>query len=368
AFVTVTACTSNERFHTIAIRADLPKIEQRYKIEEPKDLPQEDYWIGGVVNYLTAGKWGSNIQHDRFKVQHIISNGPYTSSPGRHALFHAYLNAYNSHEDIVLSPDDIWLMITIYFAKYVNKNTEKLRSVFVNHEGKIKLTIKQYQEEPDWNAFLESLRTEIGKNVKNDIVSLLTANYSTTGKVESLLSCATIMNTFKKYFDYGLFMIMCGIRKVHFLGTLDDWLLLRQKTTQLQAFTTPNDEFSSYIQGLLPVLNQFIDTYQGKVDNEFWDKIFNIEHFGLGSGSWTKLTGWFLQLCYGLHTKESCNIDEVQLDTVVTLVEFESEYTNEKKMCYVAGGFHGVESRDGWHKPVMSLAIMDDLSTITNRI
>ena len=28
-----------------------------------------------------------------------------TSSGHRHALFHAYLNAYNSHEDIVLSPE-----------------------------------------------------------------------------------------------------------------------------------------------------------------------------------------------------------------------------------------------------------------------
>ncbi|CAF0828858.1 unnamed protein product [Adineta steineri] len=160
-------------------------------------------------------------------------------------------------------------------------------------------------------------------------------------------------------------MTLCGIRKVHFLGTIDDWLLLRQKTEQLQTFTTPEDEFSTYIKGVLPLLDQFIQTYRGYVDNQFWDKIFDIEHVGHGSGSWRKLTGWFLQLCYGLHMKPSCNIQEVQLDSVVTPVEFESEYTNEKKTCYVAGGFHGVESQNEWHKPVMSLSIIDDLSTIT---
>jgi hypothetical protein len=128
------------------------------------------------------------------------------------------------------------------------------------------------------------MRTQIGDNVKNDIVSLLTAKYSTTGKVESLLSCATIMNTFKTYFEYGLAMRMCGIRKVHFLGTLDDWLLLRDKTKQLQGFTTPKDDFSTYVEGVLPVLDQFINTYQDKVDNQFWDKIFDIEHVGAGSG------------------------------------------------------------------------------------
>ncbi|CAF1091781.1 unnamed protein product [Rotaria sordida] len=68
---------------------------------------------------------------------------------GNHALFLAYLNAYNSHEDIVLSPDDLWLMITIYYAKYVNDNAEKLRHIFVNHEGKITLTIQQGQPEPE---------------------------------------------------------------------------------------------------------------------------------------------------------------------------------------------------------------------------
>jgi hypothetical protein len=40
-------------------------------------------------------------------------------------------------------------MITIYFAKYVNANAEKLRYLFVNHKGKIKLTIKQYQPDPE---------------------------------------------------------------------------------------------------------------------------------------------------------------------------------------------------------------------------
>lgn len=128
------------------------------------------------------------------------------------------------------------------------------------------------------------MRIKVGNSVKNDVVSLLTANYSTTGKVESLLSCATIMNTFKTYFDYKLYMTRCGIRNVHFRGTLDDWLLLRSKTKQLQSFTVPKDDFSTYVENLLPVLDQFINTYQNKVDNEFWDKIFNVEHVGHGSG------------------------------------------------------------------------------------
>ncbi len=42
---------------------------------------------------------------------------------------------------VVLSPNDIWLMITIYYAKYVDDNAEQLRKLFVDHEGKKKLEV-----------------------------------------------------------------------------------------------------------------------------------------------------------------------------------------------------------------------------------
>jgi hypothetical protein len=75
------------------------------------------------------------------------------------------------------------------------------------------------------------------------------------------------------------------------------------------------------------------------------------------------VSGWFLQLCYGLHTKNSCGIEQIKLNSFKVPVEVKYEVTNESKTCYVAGGFHGVDSRDERHKPVMSLAIIDDTST-----
>jgi hypothetical protein len=127
------------------------------------------------------------------------------------------------------------------------------------------------------------MRLQIGENVKNDVIDLLNANFSTTTKVESLLSSVAIMDTFKQYFEYHCMISKCGIRNVHFMGTLDDWKLLRRKTEQLQIFTTSrNDSFASYIEGLLPIIDQFIQTYEGKIDNKFWNKVMDIKHFGGG--------------------------------------------------------------------------------------
>lgn len=115
-------------------------------------------------------------------------------------------------------------------------------------------------------------------HIKNDICNLLKNNFSTTTKVESLLSSLIIMNTFKKSYNYTYSISSCGIRNIHFMGTLDDWILLRDKTYQLQLFTLKNDDFYMYINGILPILEQFIQTYQGNVNNQFWDTIFDLKH------------------------------------------------------------------------------------------
>ena len=55
----------------------------------------------------------------------------------------AISSAYNQHHNLVLKPDDVWIAITTQFSLYVNGNAEKLRSMFVEHEGKKTLTVYQ---------------------------------------------------------------------------------------------------------------------------------------------------------------------------------------------------------------------------------
>jgi len=131
------------------------------------------------------------------------------------------------------------------------------------------------------------MRVEISKNMKNEVAELLTPTFSTTTKIESLLSCVAVMSTCEKYFKYDYLMTMCGIRNVHFMGTLDDWKLLRQKTEQLKSFAISIQYrygFSTYIDGLLPILDQFIQTYQENVDHQFWNTIMDIKHVSGNSG------------------------------------------------------------------------------------
>ena len=46
--------------------------------------------------------------------------------------------AYNNHNELILTPDSIWLAIQTQFSVYLEKYAaEELRNKFVNHEGKI---------------------------------------------------------------------------------------------------------------------------------------------------------------------------------------------------------------------------------------
>jgi len=61
----------------------------------------------------------------------IEPNGRFTVSH----FFNAFAHAYTQHGDIVLVPDEIWIMIAFFMSKYIDSNAEKLRKKLVKHQG-----------------------------------------------------------------------------------------------------------------------------------------------------------------------------------------------------------------------------------------
>ncbi|UJR37591.1 hypothetical protein I4U23_030289 [Adineta vaga] len=348
----------NEKYHTISLRNDLPRIPKYYQEESLHfDVPNE-FWMKKLTSSSS----------EKYHIHFSSTNGPYTSICENHPILTAFLRAYNSHEDIILSPDDLWLMICIYFAKYVNNNSTKFSHLFINNQTNRSITIENDQTiESNWENFLQQIHFEMTEFLPNNIVDLLQTKFSTTTKVESLLSSLTLMSTFKKSFDYSYLINSCGIRHVHFMGNLNDWILLRDKTDQLRLFNKDHEEFRDYIQGILPIFDQFIQTYQGHVDNQFWDTIFDLNHIKDESNQsdGISINGWFLRLCYGIHLKQTSFMTSIQLNYLIVPVQFENEHDNTSKTCYILGGFHGVYSYNEKHRPVMSLVILDDETSST---
>lgn len=117
---------------------------------------------------------------------------------------------------------------------------------------------------------------EIKKNTTEGVTEKFESNFTTTGRVERILSTAIVMNTYKQYFDYDRFMTCCGIQNMHFGGTLEDWKSVFDKTNALAEYDV-NGQLKKYISRVGVILEKFIDTYQGNVDVDFWNKVYHFK-------------------------------------------------------------------------------------------
>ena len=199
--------------------------------------------------------------------------------------------AYSKHYPLVLSPDIIWQCVAQGFAIHVNKNAEKLRHMFVAHEGKEKIVVRvddfvKGSPDNDWGRALGKFSDAIREHVGDEIHSLLTPEFSTTGPVERAAAQVVLMNTFKEYFEY-ICTTICGIPSVTLEGTVDDWKKLREKTLSLSRF-----DFQWWTDAVQPVLDEFVNASSGVVKKEFWQSLYKISRNSGGPF----ITGWIVTL------------------------------------------------------------------------
>lgn len=180
----------------------------------------------------------------------------------------SFLNAYNTHSDVVLNPDNIWLMILLFLSKYIDTHAEILRSKFVTHEGQKSLVITEYADsieeslamEKEWDYFYEQIHEQVKNNTHEGIVDSLKCDFSTTGVVEKIISTSVIMNSFKKYFTYERCIMDCGIDNIYFQGTRDDWVKIIKKTENIAKYDV-DTKLTKYVVHVLIILNQFINAW-----------------------------------------------------------------------------------------------------------
>lgn len=284
-----------------------------------------------------------------------------------HPFYDAFCQAYNNHKDVILSPDDVWVMITLEFSKYINNNAEAMRNLFVDHEGKKKLTVVTRNEldESQWDEFYDLIIGKITDNTKDGITGILAADFTTTGRVEKIISTSVIMNSFKQYFSYGRCIPACGITGIQFMGESADWKKLIEKTRALQKYNVegvyayseqiPRTSWSGYIDKLIPILTEFSNTFDENVNVDFWNSIMDVEHKRLGSGSQTMVNGWITYF-FGLYGKFDCSaIKNYISDFEVTI---DNRLTGVVSTVNMVSGFNNLYYNGSGYRPQMALAVL----------
>ena len=217
-------------------------------------------------------------------------------------LLEGFYSSHCNHYPIRIKPDDIWLLIVQSFSNHVNANAEKLRHYFVNFQGKKDLVVEypiNYLKEVD-NKILEDFSIQINaqmeKYLGKEILNTLTANFTTTNYDSLIISKLSIMGAFKKYFNYKMFLIRCGIPYIILEGTIEDYKKIKEKAKNLSKY-----EFSWYIDRIIPHIDKMIEAKNGNIDNNYFkDIIQKNETTGYGGGCHPikvkvdNITGWIL--------------------------------------------------------------------------
>jgi hypothetical protein len=201
------------------------------------------------------------------------------------------VQAYNQHQHLILRPDDVWLAIAIQFAFYLQAHSEELRPLLVSHEGKKELVTRQIATlySADYPKLVKDMVEEISKNVHDkELKDWMIPNFSTTTEHDKIIGSMVLMASTVQYFSYK-FDLMCGIPKVTLMGTIQDWENVQGRAERLLKFEGKNSFMKSWLTLLRPVLQEFVNSIQGKPNIEFWEKICSNHRVGSGSSA---ISGW----------------------------------------------------------------------------
>ncbi|VDB91594.1 unnamed protein product [Peniophora sp. CBMAI 1063] len=236
-------------------------------------------------------------------LQSFLGRGPTASSevpliPARGGLVTTVLEAYNHHRALVLRPDDVWLAILTQFSFFVNGpgRAEELRSRFVAHEGKKKLTVTAAgtRYDVDFGRLAENMTSEMEKHIVDpELRSWILPRFSTTTPNDTVVASVTMMATMKAYFDYS-FALLCGIPRLTLLGDKADWEDIARRAEKLRSY---GKECEVWHNMLAPVLGRFVGAFDKPKDManlEFWQRVAHYQ--GGGSGP-TWLSGWITAFC-----------------------------------------------------------------------
>ena len=106
------------------------------------------------------------------------------------------------------------------------------------------------------------------KYVGDDIINNLTPDFTTTDINTKLVCQMSIMDSFKKYFNYELGICICGIPYIILEGVVEDYKKIISKAKKLSKYN-----FGWYINQIIPIIQKMVEAKEGKVDIDFFKNI-----------------------------------------------------------------------------------------------
>ena len=210
---------------------------------------------------------GETLTLESAQLAHPLAEGIGESC--KNAFLNAVYTAYAQHYPLELSVEDIWVVIAQGVSMHINANTETLRHLLVNHMGKKSLNVfaddlvlSKGQQALNWTQVVRRLCDAVKNDMKADLSSIITKRFSKTTLVQQVVFDASLLDSMKQYYSYSV-TILCGIPHVTLHGSVDDFQDIIDRLEQLKTLFT---DLSWWIDRLIPHIEKFKDSAQGKAD------------------------------------------------------------------------------------------------------
>jgi hypothetical protein len=203
-----------------------------------------------------------------------------------HPLLEAVHIAFSEHRPLVLSPDAIWLAIAQGFSDHVKENAEAVKASFVRHQSQKSLNVRASSfTRTGFAGAIADISTLIREETNPVVHDALICNFSTTTPEIRTASEIVLMDTFSKYFKYGI--TICGIPRITLEGTREDWETMRLRLEVLATY-----ELEWWVERLRPIFDEFVLAAEGRPTPPFWRAIYKPKEAYGGD----VITGWIADL------------------------------------------------------------------------
>ena len=277
---------------------------------------------------------------------------------GKKSLIRGLMEAYGEHYPITISPDMILILFLQGYSRFMEKNSEKLRNIYVNFEGKKTLTViregitPETAKSEEWQGIIDEFTQKIKEEIGENIISNLESNFTTTNPITLATSQMSIMSAMKNYFVYKAIMCVCGISSITLEGSLEDWEKIKKK---FEFFSKEEYGLNSWIKHLIPIIDKIIETKiyynQNKTINHeirnFWKDMIRVKRGGCYQPD--VIDGWIIKFIPDLSEKEpkiyeklyDYDIPDQILSCPLKLIFSNGKNTIEYD-CSLASGFYGM--------------------------
>ncbi len=313
-------------------------------------LPERNYQE--VVNALMVEDRSVMSEEDRYKqdlkreLLAFPQRGETLITSYNHPFAEAIQIAYAQHRPLTFSPDMVWMLICQGFAKHVDLNSEELRHHFVKHEGKKNIRVERKYYMASSVGYWENILAEFSDSIRNHVGAkmhdLATNHFSTTSSIEATAFEVTLMDAMSSYFSYTV-GITCGIPSITLEGTVADWEKLERDAAVFAAY-----DLEWWTDDLKPILRQFTQAAKGKVNKDFWGRMYDYRHFDRGMcGSPTgSITGWMVKFFPYLADESKNPLIGMDLEKYSHQISNQKEYESGQAILELSDFSKGLSKAD----------------------